>query len=116
MVAGSMQAMMKKMPFGGGGAISDEQLRDGEQKLKRFGAFVELMSVLLVESAVLAAPQLCGLGRLGRQSCSAYCGGAPQPRRPQWQHMMPLPARARGAHSAPLTPPAGRRRSARTRS
>jgi len=41
-----MQAMMKKMPFGGGGSISDEQLRDGEQKLKRFGAFVELMSVL----------------------------------------------------------------------
>tara|TARA_B100000795_G_scaffold248397_1_gene215246 strand:- start:100 stop:333 length:234 start_codon:yes stop_codon:yes gene_type:complete len=58
MVAGSMQAMMKKMPFGGGGSISDEQLRDGEQKLKRFGAFVELMSVPPVESAVLAVPQL----------------------------------------------------------
>ena len=42
--AGSMQAMMKKMPFGGGGSISDEQLREGELKLKRFGAFVELMS------------------------------------------------------------------------
>lgn len=44
-LAGSMQAMMKKMPFGGGGSISDEQLREGELKLKRFGAFVELMSV-----------------------------------------------------------------------
>ena len=43
--AGSMQAMMKKMPFGGGGSISDEQLREGELKLKRFGAFVEPMSV-----------------------------------------------------------------------
>ena len=43
--AGSMQAMMKKMPFGGSGSISDEQLREGELKLKRFGAFVELMSV-----------------------------------------------------------------------
>ena len=44
MVAGSMQAMMQKMPFGGGGQISDDQLRDGEKKLKRFGSFVELMS------------------------------------------------------------------------
>ena len=57
---------MKKMPFGGGGAISDEQLRDGEQKLKRFGAFVELMSVQPVESAVLAVPQACS----GRQAGS----------------------------------------------
>lgn len=62
-----MQAMMKKMPFGGGGSISDEQLRDGEQKLKRFGAFVELMSVPPVESAVLAVPQLAALSSLGRK-------------------------------------------------
>ncbi len=100
-----MQAMMKKMPFGGGGSISDEQLRDGEQKLKRFGAFVELMSVPPVESAVLAVPQL-----------AASAAWLRTPRRPQWQHVMPLSARASIAHSAPLTPLAGRRRSARTRS
>lgn len=42
--AGSMQAMMQKMPFGGGGQISDEQLKDGERKLKRFGSYIEVMA------------------------------------------------------------------------
>ena len=76
---------MKKMPFGGGGAISDEQLRDGEQKLKRFGAFVELMSVLLVESAVLAAPQLGASAAWGAGlGCSTPSGEAPLRPRLEW--------------------------------
>ena len=41
-----MQAMMQKMPFGGagGGQINDQQLREGELKLRRYGKFVELMA------------------------------------------------------------------------
>jgi len=42
--AGSMQAMMQKMPFGGGGQINDQQLKEGEAKLKRYGKYVEMMS------------------------------------------------------------------------
>ena len=42
--AGSMQAMMQKMPFGGGGQISDQQLQDGERKMKRFGSYIEVMA------------------------------------------------------------------------
>jgi len=42
--AGSMQAMMQKMPFGGGGQISNEQLQEGERKLKRYGSYVEVMA------------------------------------------------------------------------
>ena len=42
--AGSMQAMMQKMPFGGGGSISNEQLAEGEKKMKRFGKYIEAMA------------------------------------------------------------------------
>ena len=40
--AGSLQAMVSKGPFGGGG-MSDEQLREGQKKLTRYSEFVKAM-------------------------------------------------------------------------
>merc|ERR1719453_2199101 len=55
-----LQSMLNKGPFGGGQGVSDEQVREGQKKLTRYGEFVEAMdaeerenSDLLIDEAKL---------------------------------------------------------------
>ena len=60
---GSLQSMMSKVPGMGGNKLSDDQLKDGERKLKRYAKYVESMEAderanpqLLIEEAMKLRP------------------------------------------------------------
>ncbi len=60
--AGSMQAILNKGPWGGDNKMSEQQMRDGQKKLERYGDFVKSMeaderddpSILIAEAEALS--------------------------------------------------------------
>ena len=79
---GSLQSMMSKVPGMGGNKLSDEQLKDGERKLKRYAKYVESMEAderanpqLLIEEAMKLRPGGGG-GATARMSAIADKSGA----------------------------------------
>ena len=79
---GSPQSMMSKVPGMGGNKLSDEQLKDGERKLKRYAKYVESMEAderanpqLLIDEAMKLRPGGGG-GATARMSSIADKSGA----------------------------------------